>query len=117
MKFDLIFYPNRVGILTLYGELDYKSIEKIRTTLTNAILQGDLQTIIWNFEHVAFMDSTAIGLILGRMKELRAVNGTTLLINPNATTEKIFQMSGLAPFIFKGSEIDALHFVGGRVYG
>ena len=117
MKFDLIYYPNRVGILTLYGELDYKSIEKIRTSLTNAILQGDLQTIIWNFEHVAFMDSTAIGLILGRMKELRAVNGTTLLINPTATMEKIFQMSGLAPFIFKGYEIDALHFVGGRVYG
>lgn len=117
LKFDILFYPNRIAIITLFGELDHHGTEKIRKHLTHAILQGELQTIIWNFEHLQFMDSSGIGLVLGRLKELRAVDGRILIINPNPTMEKIFQFSGLTPFIFKGTEIEALHFAGGKIYG
>ena len=117
LKFEVLFYPHQIGIVSLYGELDHHSSEKIRKKLVDAILQGNLQTIIWNFKHVNFMDSSGIGLVLGRLKELRAVDGRILLVNANPTMEKIFEISGLAPFIYKGSEIDALHFVGGKIYG
>lgn len=117
LNFDLTYYPEKIGVVTLYGELEHSIIQELRAVLVKAILQGELQTIIWNFANVRFMDSTAVGLILGRMKELRAVDGSILLINPNPTIEKILNMSGLGPFIFKGSESEALRFVGGRVYG
>lgn len=117
MKYHITYYEDRIGIVSVQGEMDSKSIQTIRTQLTNLILQGDLQTIIWDFEKVSFMDSTAIGLVLGRMKELRAVQGSTLILHLSPTMEKIFQMAGLAPFIFRGNVEEALHFVGGKIYG
>ena len=36
--------------------------------------------IIWNLEQLHFMDSSGIGLVLGRMRELRAVDGQTILL-------------------------------------
>lgn len=117
LKFEILFYPNRIGIVTLFGELDHHGTEAIRKKLVNAIMQGELQTIIWNFEHLSFMDSSGIGLVLGRLKELRAVDGRILIVNLNPTMKKIFEISGLAPFIFNGTEVEALHFAGGRLYG
>lgn len=117
LKFQIVYYPNKIGVIHLFGELDHHATEKIRNQLSTAIIHGELQTLIWNMQNVAFMDSSAIGLILGRFKELRTMNGKVLIINPNATMEKIFQFSGLMPFIYKGTEQEALQFVGGNVYG
>lgn len=71
-------------------------------------MQGNLSTIIWNLERLNFMDSSGIGLILGRMQELSAVNGQTIILNPSNTMKKIFQFSGLASFMMEDTEADAI---------
>lgn len=63
------------------------------------------------------MDSSGIGLILGRMRELRAINGQMLILNPSETVQKIFQFAGLTSFVRYISEGEAIMQAGGIVNG
>lgn len=110
-------YENQVAVIRLYGELDHHEVEKIRSHISTTILQGNLRTLIWNFEHLQFMDSAGVGLILGRMRELHTVNGQTIILNPSRTMEKIFRFSGLASYILHASEETAIMQVRGIVNG
>lgn len=104
MNFNLTMYPNDVLIVQLFGELDHHETEKVRTHISKAILQGNVKLLVWNLEHLHFMDSSGIGLVLGRMRELRAVDGQTILLNPSKTMQKIFQYSGMGNLIQFASE-------------
>lgn len=104
MNFNLTMYPNQVLIVQLFGELDHHETEKIRNSISQAILQGDVKLLVWNLEQLQFMDSSGVGLVLGRMRELRAVDGQIMLLNPSPTMQKIFQFSGLAKFIHFATE-------------
>ena len=104
-------------IVKLKTELDHHSAKNVRRMVDLYFADSKANHIIFDLSELEFMDSSGIGLVLGRLKELRAVDGRILIINPNPTMEKIFQCSGLTPFIFKGTEIEALHFAGGKIYG
>lgn len=117
MKFDITMYPYQVVVIKLFGELDHHETEKVRAHISKTILQGNVKTIIWNLEHLHFMDSSGIGLILGRMRELRAVDGQTILLNPSPTMQKIFQFSGLGAYTMNGLEQEAIIQARGIVNG
>ncbi len=117
MNYDISMYTGQIAIIRLYGELDHHETEKIRAHISKTILQGQLKTVIWNLTHLQFMDSSGIGLILGRMRELRAVDGQTIILNPSTTMQKIFQFSGLAPYVMKADEQEAILHVRGIVNG
>ncbi|BDH61335.1 anti-sigma F factor antagonist [Ureibacillus massiliensis 4400831 = CIP 108448 = CCUG 49529] len=117
MNYEINMHMNTIAIIRLFGELDHHETEKIREHISRTILQGNLHTIIWNLERLNFMDSSGIGLILGRMREMRAVNGQTIILNPSNTMKKIFQFSGLASYMMDGSEADAIMHARGIVNG
>lgn len=117
MNCKLVMLPDEVAVVTLYGELDTHEAMKVRQTISTTILRGDVKTLIWNLDYLQFMDSSGVGLILGRMRELYAVNGQTILLNPSPTVEKIFFYSGLAPFIVHGTEEKAILQARGIVNG
>ena len=117
MNFNLTFHPNDVLVIHLYGELDHHETEKMRATISKAIFQGNVKWLIWNLEQLQFMDSSGIGLVLGRMRELRAVDGQTILLNPSTTMQKIFQFSGLGHCIRTGSVEDVILQARGIVNG
>jgi len=104
MKYQFVVYPNEVGVVRLYGELDHHEAEKVRNQLSSTIMQGDIQKLIWNLENLSFMDSSGVGLILGRMRELQIVNGQMVLLNPSETVKKIFTYSGLLTYVSHNSE-------------
>ncbi|SOB94153.1 SpoIIAA-like anti-anti-sigma regulatory factor [Ureibacillus xyleni] len=117
MNYEMDMQLNDIAVIRLYGELDHHEAEKIRSHISKTILQGNLNTIIWNLERLNFMDSSGIGLILGRMRELSAVNGQTIILNPSNTMKKIFQFSGLASYMMDGTEADAILHARGIVNG
>lgn len=117
MNFEIDMFSNEIAIIRLYGELDHHETEKIRSHISKTILQGNLKTIIWNLERLNFMDSSGIGLILGRMRELGAVNGQTIILNPSNTMKKIFQFSGLSSYVLQSSEEEAILYARGTVNG
>ena len=117
MNYEIERLAHDVVVVRLFGELDHHATEKIRTHVSTEILQGQLKLLIWNLGGLQFMDSSGIGLVLGRMRELETVEGKTMLLNPSSTTRKIFQFSGLGTYIVEGSEEIALQQVRGIVNG
>lgn len=116
MNYEIEKY-NEIAVIRLFGELDHHQAERIRSQISASIMQGNLKTIIWNLEGLQFMDSSGIGLILGRMRELSAINGQTIILNPSNTMKKIFQFSGLASYIRETSEEEIIFNVRGTVNG
>ena len=51
------------------------------------------------------------------MRELHAVNGRTIILNPSPTMEKIFRFSGLAAYMMHGAEETAISQARGIVNG
>ncbi|MER1985495.1 MAG: anti-sigma factor antagonist [Solibacillus sp.] len=117
MKYNLQLHRDTILVVRLFGELGHHEIEKVRANISQTILSGQVRFVIWNMEYVQFMDSSGIGLILGRMRELRAINGQMLILNPSETVQKIFQFAGLTSFVRYISEGEAIMQAGGIVNG
>lgn len=87
--------------IRLEGELDHHNAEKIRTVIDNEIESHDLYTVILDMEGVTFMDSSGLGVILGRYRLLQSRGGTLSICGVNNTVERILRMSGLYSLIRK----------------
>ena len=108
---------DEIIIIRLKGELDHHSTQEIRDEIVPMIKNGTIKVLVWNLKDLNFMDSSGIGLILGRMRELAPIDGQTIIVNPSETMRKIFQFAGLSPYICSDSEIDIMSKLGGIVYG
>ena len=79
--------------LKLMGELDHHNAEKMRKKLDKEILSGGAETIIFDLSGLTFMDSSGIGVLLGRQK-LFATN-TRYITGANETIYKLLKISGI----------------------
>ena len=89
------------GILTalLFGEIDHHTARDIRLTVDSDIEKHHPSRLILDFRRVKFMDSSGIGMILGRYKLVKMLGGNIELINVNKSIKKIFEMSGVTRII------------------
>lgn len=108
---------DEIIIIRLKGELDHHTTHEIRNEVVPLIKSGKIKAIVWNLKDLHFMDSSGIGLILGRMRELAPIDGQTIIVNPSETMRKIFQFAGLSPYICSETEIEIMSKLGGIVYG
>ena len=96
-----ITLENGMIVFKLVGELDEHSAEKARRLMDEALLTNNYTAIIFDLSRLSFMDSTGIGIVIGRYKLARKQNKNTYVKNPSATVDKIFKMSGLYEIIKK----------------
>lgn len=88
-------------VFRLIGELDEHSAEYVRRRLDAAVSEGNFDAVIFDLSRLSFMDSTGIGVIIGRYKLIRKQNKKVYVRNPSPTVDKIFRMSGLYEIITK----------------
>jgi len=89
-------------------DIDHHSAEKLRHALEDAFLKSDARNIIFDFAHVTFMDSSGIGMIIGRYKELQKSGGRVFAINIGQSVERIFEISGLKRIIPCFASVDEI---------
>ncbi len=91
---------NRHNILiaSLEGELDHHSTESIRNEIDRAIVSGQVKHLIFDMSHLSFMDSSGIGLVIGRYKTMCSLGGRVALV-ASGRMQRIIQMSGLTRLI------------------
>ena len=51
--------------------------------------------LIFDFGNVSFMDSSGIGIVIGRYKNMKSIGGEAYITNTRPTVRRIFEMSGL----------------------
>lgn len=79
----------------LYGEIDHHTAKSIREATDILIQQKRPQTLRLDFAHVSFMDSSGIGLIMGRYRTMSLYGGTLKVTNVPEGLEKLMLLSGL----------------------
>ena len=77
-------------------ELKNKILEALVSALPiTAIVYLMALTPLFDFSGVEFMDSSGIGVIMGRYKQMSYVGGTVYVYGIGKNVDRIFQMSGL----------------------
>ncbi|MDQ2086134.1 anti-sigma F factor antagonist [Herbivorax sp. ANBcel31] len=94
-----ILYKETTLIACLSGELDHHSAEYVRQKIDNELMKSSNRNMIFDFSQVSFMDSSGIGVIIGRYKNIQKLNGEMAIINVNNRVKRIFEMSGLLKII------------------
>jgi stage II sporulation protein AA (anti-sigma F factor antagonist) len=83
------------------GDIDHHSAADIRTEIDAALENSTPRVLILDFSGVKFMDSSGIGLILGRMRVLEGFGGKLFIKNVTGHAEKIVKLAGLSGLIIK----------------
>jgi stage II sporulation protein AA (anti-sigma F factor antagonist) len=86
---------NDVLCVRLEGELDHHTAEDLRNLATNAIEKHQIRHILLNLEHLSFMDSSGLGVILGRYKQIKQLHGEMVVCAISPAIERLFDLSGL----------------------
>lgn len=82
-------------IVRLAGELDHYCAQSVRRELDSLIADRSVRWLILDFSRLQFMDSSGIGVILGRYRQLRDRGGQLGVVRMNPHIARIFHMSGL----------------------
>lgn len=88
-----------VLIVRLEGELDHHEAEKLRETWKNMMYENNIRHVVLNLESLTFMDSSGLGVILGRYKEVLQLEGEMVVCSVTAPIERLFNMSGMFKII------------------
>ena len=78
----------------LRGELDHHHAKEIREAIDFAVREQYPPVLILDFKQVSFMDSSGIGLIIGRAHLMEETGGTLEIHNPSAQIRKVMRLSG-----------------------
>ena len=86
-------------VVHLDGELDHCSAQSVKRDLDGLIADQTVKRLILDMQNMSFMDSSGIGVILGRYRMLSQRNGRVSVTNMNPHVEKIFHLSGMNQII------------------
>lgn len=80
-------------------DLDHHNCTTIREMADTIMMQENIKKILFDFQNTEFMDSSGIGVIVGRYKNMKCLGGTVGAIHVNQRIKKIFLLSGLSKMI------------------
>ena len=86
---------NKTLYVLLCGELDEHTATHARLTLDKLFSETGFNQIIIDLSELEFMDSTGIGVLIGRYKKMKSRQIPIFICSPSKHAEKIFKMTGL----------------------
>ncbi len=91
-------YEVQENCLTIFlpQDLDHHSAEEIKKEADHLIERNHIRYVIFDFSETGFMDSSGIGVIMGRYKLVSMFGGEVWAVHTNERIRKILVMSGAA---------------------
>ncbi|MCF6096710.1 anti-sigma F factor antagonist [Thermovorax subterraneus] len=86
---------NDILIVNLKGELDHHMVRMVNEKIEEYLMRHALKKILFNFKHVNFMDSSGVGMLIGKYKSLQKIGGKVGAVNLSKQVKRIFEISGL----------------------
>lgn len=90
---------NNVLCIRLEGELDHHTSELLRNKVETELDNRNIKHIVLNLEKLKFMDSSGLGVILGRYKRIKNADGEMVVCAISPAVKRLFEMSGLFKII------------------
>lgn len=94
-------YEVRGGILIVYlsGELDQHLVDKLREQMDRYLLLGHMEHVVFDFTDVDFMDSSGVGMVIGRYRQVQRMGGAVYILHANQAINRILKMSGILKIV------------------
>ncbi|MER7015719.1 STAS domain-containing protein [Saccharopolyspora sp. NPDC000359] len=86
--------PGDVAVISVSGEIDVYTTPALREQLVDAV-NGGAHRLIVDLAQVDFLDSTALGVLVGALKWMRAVDGDLVVVCTADRLLKTFRITGL----------------------
>jgi stage II sporulation protein AA (anti-sigma F factor antagonist) len=93
-------------IAAAYGEIDHHTAGKLREEIDEAMLAFRCRHLVLDLKKVSFMDSSGIGVVLGRYNKVKRKNGTLYLTGCSDYIERILHMAGVFTVIEKLDSVE-----------
>jgi len=96
-----------------HGEVDLSVADRFRETLEENLAKNSVSHLVFNLNRVSFIDSSGLGVILGRYKKLAQQGGRVSLVGAQPQVRRILALSGLLTVMPEySSEEEAIARVG-----
>ena len=92
LKFDFNDGVLRVAIV---GEINHHNAVFVRQEIDEKIQELSSKNLVLDLAEVSFMDSSGLGLVMGRYQLMKDLGGTLTVANPSAEHKKLFKLAGL----------------------
>lgn len=83
----------------LEGELDHHLAQQVKKKCQMMMVSNSVENIGFDFLKTDFMDSSGVGMIIGRYQEVQAIGGRVFMKNVNRNIDRIMTISGLYKII------------------
>ena len=93
------FIRKTVLYVRFSGELDQRSIEKVRVRVSELITNYKIEYLVINCRELTFMDSSGIGFIIGTYNQLKLIDGKIFICEMNDLITRIVNISGLSRIV------------------
>lgn len=94
-------------VVTAYleGEIDHHTAAQMRNEIDKAVQEMHPTMLVLDFKDVSFMDSSGIGLVMGRYKTISSEGGELAIINTSPQIGKVMKLAGMERLAKIGMEV------------
>lgn len=82
-------------IIMISGELDHHYAEYVRQKIDSEMMKATTRNIVFDLTGLEFMDSSGIGVIAGRYRNIRKLDGNAAIVSSNLQINRLLDMSGI----------------------
>ena len=90
---------SKILIASLSGEIDHHSAVRVRQEIDEALYLYLPKTLVIDIGSVAFMDSSGLGLIMGRFAKAKEIGTALIVRDPSPRAKKMLMLAGLEKLI------------------
>ena len=93
-KMDMRALDQGIPIIELEGEVDVYTAPQLKQQVIGVLESGARELVI-DLTKVDYLDSTALGVLIGGLKRMREVDGNVTLVCPGPRIRRVFEITGL----------------------
>lgn len=88
-----------IMVIKVYGEFDLAEADDCRHQIDERVRAEGVKELLFDLEKVTFIDSSGLGVILGRYRKAKEREGSVAISNANPRILKILELSGITRLI------------------
>lgn len=93
-------------VVKIAGELDHHIAAGVREVIDRELQRTGAVNLAFDFGRLGFMDSSGIGVIMGRYKIVSALGGKIVIAGASKAVERIINMSGINELVIMADTLE-----------
>lgn len=98
-EYMLLKMINNTLAVSVTGDMDHHNVGLMRSEIDRAIREKPVKNVVFDLSKLDFMDSSGVGLMLGRYKLVKELGGSVFIAGAKPAVERIINVSGLHKII------------------